>query len=117
MTFPAGIDDLTAGWRPGERLCRSWLLLAGLVPVEYDDLAFAEVEPGRRFMERSSLLSQRIWEHERIIEPASHGCRITDRVRFVPRMPCLAALYGPLFEAVFQWRHRRLRHLFGAAPD
>ena len=115
MTFPPGVSDLTASWRPGERLFRSWLLLGGLLPVEYDDVAFSEVEPGRRFLELSSLLSQRVWAHERIIEPASHGCRLTDRVRFVPRVPWLASSYAPVFKAVFRLRHRNLRRLFGEA--
>lgn len=115
MTFPSGISDLTAASRPGERLCRSWLLLAGVVPIEYDDIVFEEVEPGRRFLERSALFTQRVWEHERTIESASNGCRITDRVRFVPRLPWLAALYGQVFKAVFRWRHRNLRRLFGEA--
>ena len=115
MTFPSGISDLTAASRPGKRLFRSWLLLAGVVPIEYDDIVFEEVEPGRRFLERSSLFTQRVWEHERIIKPASQGCRVTDRVRFVPRLPLLAALYRPVFNAVFRWRHRNLRALFGEA--
>jgi hypothetical protein len=115
MTFPSGIGDLTASWQPGERLFRSWLLLACVVPVEYDDVVFEEVEPGRRFLERSALLTQRVWEHERIIEPVSRGCRVTDRVRFVPRLPWLAALYGSVFKAVFRWRHRNLRKRFGEA--
>jgi hypothetical protein len=115
MTFPSGISDLTAASQPGKRLFRSWLLLAGVVPIEYDDIVFEEVEPGRRFLERSSLFTQRVWEHERIIEPASQGCRVTDRVRFVPRLPWLAALYRPVFNAVFRWRHRNLRALFGEA--
>ena len=66
---PADAEDLTDGWRPGQRLFRSWLLVGGLLPVDYDDVSFAEVEPGRRFLERSSLLSQSVWEHERTIEP------------------------------------------------
>jgi len=115
MTFPAGIADLTAGWQPGKRVFRSWLLLGGLLPVDYDDVVFAEVEPGRRFLERSSLLSQRVWDHERRVESTSAGCRVTDRVRFQPRLAWLGALYGPLFKAVFRWRHRNLRGLFGTA--
>ncbi len=87
MTFPAGTTDLTAGWQPGERQFRSWILLLGLIPVEYDDLVFEEVEPERRFLERSTLLSQRVWEHERTVEAVEGGCRITDRVRFEPRLP------------------------------
>jgi hypothetical protein len=113
MTFPPGTGDLTAGWRPGERRFRSWLLAGGLIPVEFDDLAFAEVEPGRRFLERSSLLTQRVWEHERTVEPAAGGCRVTDRVRFEPRLRRLPVPWGAVFGAVFRWRHRRLRALFG----
>ncbi len=117
MTFPAGVEDLTDSWRPGARRFRSWLLAAGWVPVEYDDVVFEEVEPGQRFLERSSLFSQRVWEHERILEPVPRGCRITDRIRFVPRLAFLGWLYRPVFEAVFRWRHRRLRALFGEAAS
>ena len=87
------------------------------MPVDYDDVRFAEVEPGRRFLERSSLFSQRLWEHERVIEPRPHGCRITDRIRFESRLPWLASFYSPLFQAVFRLRHRNLRRLFGAAAQ
>jgi hypothetical protein len=139
MTFPQGISDLTAAWKPSERLFRSWLLLAGIFPIDYDDVVFEEVEPGRRFLERSSLLTQRVWEHfeevepgrrflersslltqrvwehERTIESTPEGCLVTDRVRFVPRLPWLAGLYRPVLRAVFRWRHRNLRSLFGEA--
>jgi ligand-binding SRPBCC domain-containing protein len=115
MIFPPGITDLTASWEPGRCLFRSWLLLGCLLPIEYDDVVFEEVESGRRFLERSALLTQRVWEHERIIEGASPGCRVTDRVRFVPRLPCLTKLYGLVFHAVFRWRHRSLRGVFGEA--
>ncbi len=116
MTFPPGVGDVTDSWRPGERRFRSWMLLGGLLPVEYDDLVFCEVERGRRFLERSSMWSQRVWEHERVIEPLAQGARVTDRVRFEPRLPWLAPLYAPLFRAVFRLRHRNLRRLFGEAP-
>jgi len=115
MTFPSGVSDLTANWQPGKRQFRSWLLLAGIVPVEYDDLVLEQVEPGRRILERSTLLSQRVWEHERLIEPAPGGSRVTDRVRFVPRLPWLAAVYRLVFRAVFRFRHHNLRGLFGRA--
>ena len=115
MTFPAGTTDLTDGWQPGERRFRSWILLLGVLPVEYDDVVFEEVEPGRRFLERSTLLSQRVWEHERIVEAVDGGCRITDRVRFEPRLRWLAVVHRTVFRAVFAWRHRNLRRLFGDA--
>ncbi len=114
MTFPSDVSDLAA-LRPGARPLRSWLLLGGLLPVEYDDVVFEELEPGRRFLERSSLLTQRLWEHERIIEPDGTGSLLTDRVLFVPRLPWLAAVHRPVFHAVFAWRHRNLRRLFGSS--
>jgi len=115
MTFPPDISDLTAAWQPGERRFRSWLLLAGVVPIDYDDVVFEEVDPGRRFLERSTLLSQRVWEHERLIEPALGGCRVTDRVRFVPRLRWLSWVHSPIFKLVFRWRHHNLLNLFGKA--
>lgn len=115
MTFPRDVQDLTASWRPGETLFRSWLLLGRVLPVEFDDLAFAEVDVGRRFLERSTLLSQRVWEHERTISPADGGCVLGDRVRFEPRWPALGPLSRRIFALVFRLRHRNLRRLFGAS--
>jgi ligand-binding SRPBCC domain-containing protein len=112
MTFPKDLGDLEAVWRPGERLFRSWMLLFGIVPVEYDDLTLIAVEPGRRFHERSSLLTQRVWEHERRIDPAPGGCRLTDRVQFSPRIAWLGPVYALVFRAVFRLRHWNLRRLF-----
>ena len=83
------------------------------MPIDYDDVVFEEVEPGHRFLERSTLFSQRLWEHERLIEAVPGGCRVTDRVCFVPRVTRLAGVYGPAFRAVFGWRHHNLRRLFG----
>ncbi|MGH0035719.1 MAG: hypothetical protein ACQGVK_11905 [Myxococcota bacterium] len=113
MSFPDDVENIVACWRPGERVFRSWLLLGGFLPVDYDDLAIVEVEPGRRFLERSSLLSQRVWEHERIVEPLGEGCRLTDRIRFEPRLGVLGAVYAPIFRVLFRHRHRNLRRLFG----
>ncbi len=114
MIFPSGVTDVVASWRPGAPPVRCWLLLGGVLPVEYDDLAFAAVEPGRRFVERSTLLSQRVWEHERLIEPIAGGCRVTDRLRFEPRGAVPASVSTAVAMAVFRLRHRNLRRLFGA---
>ena len=116
MTFPRNAENLTETWAPGRTLFRSWLLLGGVLPVEYDDIAFVAVEPGRRFHERSVLLSQRVWEHERLIEPiaaAAGSCRVTDRLAFEPRLAPLGAVYEAVFRRVFAHRHRRLRKRFG----
>src|SRR3990172_2991173 len=66
MTFPAGVSSLASENVPlGQRLFRSWILLFGVLPVDYDDLTLVEVEPGRRFLERSEMLTQKCWEQDR----------------------------------------------------
>ena len=83
-----------------------------MLPFEYDDITLVELEPGRRFLERSPMLSQRSWQHERIVEPAEGGSRVTDRIRMEPRLGLPAAPLRPVFRAVFRHRHRRLRAWF-----
>ncbi|MEM9176160.1 MAG: hypothetical protein AAGC67_13110 [Myxococcota bacterium] len=112
MTFPADLEDIASAVPLGERVCRSWMLLFGLIPVEYDDLTFVELEPGRRFLERSTMLTQRSWEHERSLVDEDGGTRITDRVAFASRLPLLEPVFAPIFRAVFEWRHHRLRKRF-----
>jgi ligand-binding SRPBCC domain-containing protein len=97
----------------GERLCRSWLLLFGVLPIDYDDITIVQLDPGRGFVERSTMLSQRRWEHERTIEPHRSGCLITDSVRYEPRIPLPDSLLRRLFASVFRYRHRRLRGRYG----
>jgi hypothetical protein len=113
MTFPTDTGVLTEGWRPGKRMFRSWLLLAGILPLDYDDVTFIEVEPGRRFLERSPLLSQRVWEHERTIDSVPGGCQLTDRLRFFFNDTATTEIYTLVFKAVFRLRHRNLKRAFG----
>jgi ligand-binding SRPBCC domain-containing protein len=113
MTIPSGIERLEPeSVELGERIGRSWVLLLGVLPFEYDDITLVELEPGRRFLERSPMLSQRSWQHERIVEPAEGGSRITDRIRMEPRLGLPAAPLRPIFRAVFRHRHKRLRSWF-----
>lgn len=114
MTAPEGVRLDPASVTPGERLFRSRLLLLGLLPIDYDDLTFVSIGPGTRFHERSPMLSARVWEHVRVVEPEGDGCRVTDTVRFVPRVPPAAPLQRRLVAAVFAHRHRRLRRRFGS---
>ena len=58
-----GLDAVVVG----ERLCRSWVLLFGVLPVDYDDITLLAVRPGVGFHESSPMLSQRRWDHERIL--------------------------------------------------
>lgn len=116
MTHPRDVDALTPDdVVPGERLFRSWVLLFGILPVDYDDLTLLEVRPGVGFQESSSMLSQRRWDHERVLEDVPGGCRVTDRIAFEPRVAWLAPLYRVILPAMFRHRHRRLRATFGDA--
>ena len=114
MTYPEGSDSLVPEpLVPGETLFRSTLLLYGAMPVDWTDLTLVELEPGRRFLERSPMATQLVWEHERVLEPGPEGTRITDRLRWQGRFPGAAALFGAAVPILFTWRHRRLRKLFG----
>ncbi|WP_277210309.1 hypothetical protein [Isoptericola croceus] len=100
-------------------LGRSVLLLGGVLPVEYDDIVVAELEPGRRFLERSSMLTSGLWEHERVLEdvgPAASQVRDTVRFRLrgaLRHVPGVEHLARSMVTAVFAHRHRRLRRHFG----
>ena len=81
MTVPRGAEDFGLDDPEPGHIGRSWVLLFGFLPFDYDDITVVRVEPGRGFLERSTMLSQRLWEHERTLEPlGANRCRITDRV-------------------------------------
>ena len=104
-----GLDAVVVG----ERLCRSWVLLFGALPVDYDDITLVRLDPPHGFLERSAMLSQRIWQHERTIAPAPGGCVLVDRVSYEPRLPVPDVVLRALYVRVFRHRHRRLRRRFG----
>ena len=116
MTFPSEVPRLDSRSVPiGSRIGRCWLLLLGLLPVDYDDVTLVRVDDGRGFLERSSMLTQRVWEHERTVERTDRGCRLTDRVRFEPRALVAGRPYRAGALRLFRHRHRRLRRAFGGA--
>jgi ligand-binding SRPBCC domain-containing protein len=83
------------------------------VSVDYDELRFGRMEPGRGFLERSAKRSMRVWEHERTLEARGDGCLVVDRLSFVPRLAVPALLPRAIVGLVFSHRHRRLRRRFG----
>ena len=115
MTAPARVRALDPSQVVlGERIFRSWVLLFGVLPIDYDDLTLIALEPGRGFHERSQMLSMRVWEHERTLEPAGdQATRVSDRLSFEPRLPGSGPLLERIIRATFRHRHRRLRRRFG----
>ncbi len=122
MRMPRGVRGRDLSQYPiGTPVGRSWILLFGVVPVDYDDLCLVELEPPRRFLERSSTLSFSTWEHERVIEPDRRGSILTDRLSFelrplLRRLPGSAALATVIVSRLFAHRHRRLRKRDTAQP-
>ncbi len=117
MTRPRGTDGLTVETVPvGRPLGRAWLRLLGVVPFDYDHLTIAELEPGRRFHEVSTMLSMRRWEHERMLTAVGEETEVRDRITFEPRLPVpgLAALLALVLRTFFGHRHRRLNRHFSA---
>jgi hypothetical protein len=115
MTVPRGVDELDLAMLGPGRLGRSWVLLLGVLPIDYDDIALARVEPGRGFVEESTMLSQRRWRHARTLAAGGEGTVLVDRVAWEPRLPLPGAMMRPLFAAIFAHRHSRLRRWFGGA--
>jgi ligand-binding SRPBCC domain-containing protein len=116
MTVPGGAELNLNTIKVGEPIGRSWVLLFGLIPIDYDEITIVELDRGSGFVERSTMLSQRSWEHIRTIRPAAGGSLITDSVSWEPRLPLPAAALRPLFRTVFGHRHRRLVRHFGGGP-
>jgi hypothetical protein len=88
-------------------------LLFGFIPVDRSDLTLVEMDRGRRFLERSPMLSQELWEHERLLESVAEGTRVTDRLKWRGRFPGAGAAFALTVPILFQWRHRKLRKIFG----
>jgi hypothetical protein len=110
MSMPRGKESLTVDDVPvGTPVGRCWMRLFGVLPFDYDDLTIAELWPGRGFHEESTMLSMRLWRHERTLEP--DGDRLTFELRGPLRLltPIVAAGIG----ALFTHRQRRLQRHFG----
>lgn len=123
MTMPrslrgASLDDVSLGVRLG----RSWILLLGLIPIDFDDLMLAERGPGHRFLETSSTFTMSPWVHERVVVAAQGGSTVTDTLRFEPRGVARRSriarrLLRAIVGAIFRHRHRRLAAHFSKRSE
>lgn len=111
LDFPKGMTHIPRdGSGLGQPLGKCKFLLFGIVPVDLSRLTFVEVEPGRRFVEQSPLLSMKSWRHERIISADPDGTRVVDRLEFTPRFaPRIVTWFISKF---FQHRHDVLKRVF-----
>lgn len=112
MSVPRGITRLTdIDFVPGKPMFRSWLLLFGLLPVDWSKLTLLELDEGRGFIEQSPMGSMKLWRHERRIEEAEQGCVLLDRLSFEPRFA--RPLVAWFVRRFFEHRHAVLRRHLG----
>lgn len=102
----------------GRCLGRAWVLFAGAVPVDFDDVCLVERESGRRFLERSATGAASVWQHERLVEPTAGGARVTDTVTYTVRrhLRPVRRAFRCVVAGIFRYRHGRLRSLFATDP-
>lgn len=114
MTVPEALRDGSIDQMPvGRYLGRSWLLVFGALPIDFDDITLAEVGPGFRFKEASRMLGFRTWIHERIILDIGDGCEVHDKLTFELRsptqwLPGWSKLIRVVLKFLFRHRHARL---------
>ena len=123
MTMPPGLRGRTLADgadvldRP---LGKAWLLLLGVLPVDFDDMTLVAFEPGRSFHEVSRMALLPRWEHERTVTPDGEtACRVHDRLTFQPRLarlPGVRRLVAAVVGALFSHRHRRLARWAARRP-
>lgn len=114
MSVPSALRGRHLGDAPvGETLGRSWMLLFGVLPVDYDAIRIIEIAH-HGFVESSEMFTQRIWHHERRVEAVGAGCAVLDRLVWTPRIPGAGVIFGWVVPALFRHRHRQLVRIFGA---
>jgi ligand-binding SRPBCC domain-containing protein len=111
MTFPPGsMNDLLDRPRD-EPIGVCWLLAFGLLPFDRHVLVMHEVGE-RHFIETSHSALQKLWRHERYVEPAGQGCTVRDVVTPIPRLGFAAPITRAIAAAIFRHRHKRLIRLY-----
>ena len=120
MSIPRSAAGMTIDEIPlGVPVGRAWMRLFGVLPFDYDHLTIVEVQPGHSFHEESTMLSMRLWRHERSVTPNGEAALVRDRLTFQLRAglrlltPVVAAGIG----ALFSHRHRRLQRHFTAGQS
>lgn len=115
MTFPKGDGALNADNPIVANGFRSWLLLAGFLPIDRQSFGFDRLlDLG--FVEESSSWMNRRWRHERtVVAVDGQQCVVRDNLLVEPRLGWTAPVGRLGVRAVFSHRHRRLRRRFGSA--
>ena len=120
MTCPEPNTRITKSMESKDKsLFTSWVLLFGLLPVEYDCLRLENVTEGTGFKERSSMLMMSEWHHDRTLISENVNevsrTRVVDVISFTPRLYILGWAMVYIVRFLFHHRHVNLRRQFGTS--
>lgn len=114
MTMPRQFKGQSiADVAPGTHIGKSLLLLFGILPCGFDDITITRIDPGRMFLEESTMTGMRIWVHHRTLEPVGDKTIVTDEIILAPqapmgRVPGWGRVITRVLSAFFTHRHRKL---------
>lgn len=119
MTCPDPSLRMTADLVTDKPLFRSWILLFGLIPIDYDLIRLQEVEVYHGFKERSTMGFMSEWHHDRTLIDAtsSNGTVVTDTLSFTPRIPFTGVILMFIVKQLFLLRHSNLTAKFGGVSN
>jgi hypothetical protein len=99
----------------GAKLFRSYVLLFGIVPIDFSDLTLLEVRKGFGFLEQSPTGTMKLWRHERLLSETQSNAKLvvvlTDKLTFEPKIA--SSIVTWFIKMVFNHRHNVLREKFG----
>ena len=109
LTAPKDIKTLDDIFVKADKiLFRSWILLGGILPIDFTDLRLKSLDPGKGFVEESNMGSMKYWRHERKVVPAGQGYTfVIDELTFEPRY--LKTVSAATIKFFFNHRHKNLR--------
>ena len=142
MTSPDSNLQISSSLVGISPLFRSWLLLFGIFPIEFDLISFIQVKEEEKFEEKSSMLLIKEWNHKRDlyilsndnqnndslntlnndqkndlemdqkINETENKTLIVDRLSFIPRIPGTGFILSFIIKSLFYYRHWRLRMIY-----
>lgn len=112
MTCPKRFYETSIiNWPKNKHVFNSVLLLGGIIPIDIHRFFFTELKP-TGFEEKSNTILNKVWHHKRLVVDSDDGCLVVDLVAYETRLPFIGELIKPIYEFIFEHRHKRLREKF-----
>jgi hypothetical protein len=114
MTCPDPTLQLTSQLISNKPLFRSWLLLFGFIPIDYDLIGITDCKEGHSFSERSSMGLMSKWHHDRFLhELNDNQTQVVDKLSFISRIPFTGFILSFIVRMLFKYRHYKLKTFYG----